>query len=206
MGSLAGTAHASNENANLSRWAAQEQKSHVDQKGNMLRDRFFQSDIKLWHQGLLVVSAVGVFSAQRTETFTRTKNLPDEVRSVKPPISFSIFQGFWTHRIVGANLQQLVLGFHLLWACSCGQRGACFHSLYSNWKSLSWTCPPFDPHEISVLVELASRTPALSKLTRVPLQPKAPHDYVCRTNQSIVRTSLKSRTCRNAGFSVNQND
>ena len=50
------------------------------------------------------------------------------------------------------------------------------------------TWSPFGPHEISVLIELTSRTPTSSKLTSVPPQPNAPPDCVCRTNQSLIGT------------------
>ena len=62
------------------------------------------------------------------------------------------------------------------------------------------TCSPFGSHEISVLIQLTSGTPTMSKLTGVPPQPNAPPDCVCLTNQSHMGTILKSRTCCNAGF------
>ena len=57
IGSLAGVAHLSNDNAGVLRWAQWEWKSHVEQK-----DFDFQYEYKLWEHGLSLLQSLGVLS------------------------------------------------------------------------------------------------------------------------------------------------
>ena len=54
VGSLAGAARLSNDNAGVLRWAPCEWKSHVEQKGKSPLDFDFQHEYKQWKHGLLI--------------------------------------------------------------------------------------------------------------------------------------------------------
>ena len=55
VGSLAGAAHLSNDNAGVLRWAQWEQKSHVEQKFKSSLDFDFQYEYKPWKRALSIL-------------------------------------------------------------------------------------------------------------------------------------------------------
>ena len=144
------------------------------------------------------------------------KNPPDElleVRRVVPPTIFSFCPEVPERQeLLEQTSNNSVLDFC---SCECVHAFSAEHSSRrkGRWAMLSQFVfvlkititqhfPLFDPHEISVLIQLTSRTPTLSKLTGAPLQPNAPPDCVCCTYQSLTGTFLeKTRTCCNSGFS-----
>ena len=71
VGSLAGAAHLSNDNAGVLRWAQWEQKSHVEQKGKSWLDFDFQYEYKPGNRGLSILSVFRIWSERCQKSYHR---------------------------------------------------------------------------------------------------------------------------------------